>query len=831
MNSTFDSPKFGLIRNMDNRGMPKGDMSMNMSTSDMRRFLNNSNETTSYKHSVMDETATDVLTTKQKTNSLYGHFLEILQSRTNDSEVFETVQDLIAACSDTIDEIEKFQRHGQHTNRQEYNWLNQERNTWRLLYALYQDRLITQKEAMDYDDAPLMGSEKMIVENLYRNNANLREYQLIVDWLEQCADEKEIPQIGLYTDQTISWENTLHQLQNKDRPLFGRGREIVKSMDPDAMIRERLPLHDLDMEDEARLSKQILIEMRKGQIENAQSLCTHCGQSWRAALLEGWRLHHDPNYDQSNTDTKLAVEGNPHRDLWKKLAWMMAENKNLDEYTRANVGILCGHLESVLLPLGQSWVDLLWGYLKTQIDIRVEGEIRSCSTKSHLDMPEKYWNGKMSLEQIFEELSAHKSDTIRVAAENPVNIVQKFLILDDIPELMRHIDAWISADKIGPQMLRFLTHVVLFMRQIGRPHHEDVADRVIKAYVECLIELGERQSVAFYTVAVPNEVQLVLYSKYLQTIHGTDERKLALEEANNVGLDIQAITCYTVESIRNEQLNENEQKQLCSYIGEGDLNKISALEWLTFYQEQRGELLWQANSMIRSFLAENKIECVRNTFKIVPQDSIQQIVANYGSRDNLPYKEECSIKEYLCHQTYLKAIDGYNDWTKLYHSKPKEPQSLAANANFTDKVAAEHKEQIYKSELERWNINLIDQTKTARDLLFAVLQFPENYLVDPDAEKMLDDDEHYSWSHRSIQLESLRKLCIPEVVLLLHKVLHLAGEYKECVRLADELANESRQLYKVYSKHKLAELIGKISESSLALMNAKMDPWGYTIDV
>lgn len=399
----------------------------------------------------------------------------------------------------------------------------------------------------------------------------------------------------------------------------------------------------------------------------------------------------------------------------------MADNKSLDEYTRANVGILCGHLEAVLIPLGHSWVDLLWGYLKTQIDIRVEGEIRSCSTKSHLDMPEKYWSGKMSLEQIFDELSAHKSDTIRLTAENPVNVVQKFLILDDIPEMMRHIDAWISAGKIDSQMLRFLTHIVLFMRQIGRPHHEDVADRVIKAYVECLIELGERQSVAFYTVAVPAEVQLVLYSKFLQTIQNTEDRKLALEEASNVGLDIQAITCYTVESIRNEQFSENEQKQLCSYIGEMDLNKISALEWLTFYPEQRGELLWQANSMVRSFLAENKIECVRKTFKMVPQDSIQQIVANFGSRDMLPYKEQYSIKEYLCHQTYLKAIDGYNDWTKLYHSKPKEPLSLGSNANFTEKIAAEHKEQIYKSELERWNINLIDQTKS-------MFGFPFNWL-------------------------------------------------------------------------------------------------------
>lgn len=166
----------------------------------------------------------------------------------------------LAACSDTIDEIERFERHGQHANRSEYRWLNQERNTWKLLYALYQDRLITQKEAMDYDDSPLMGSEKMIVENLYRSNANLREYQLIVDWLEQCAEESETtPQIGLYTDETISWENTLHQLQNKDRPVFGSGREIVKSMDPDAMTRERLPLHDLDMEDQARLSKQVCL--------------------------------------------------------------------------------------------------------------------------------------------------------------------------------------------------------------------------------------------------------------------------------------------------------------------------------------------------------------------------------------------------------------------------------------------------------------------------------------------------------------------------------------------------------------------------------------------
>lgn len=96
MNSTLDSPKFGLIRNKDHRGSAKPDISITMSTSEIRRFMNNSNETlTSFKHSIMEDSS-DVLTSKQKTNLLYGHFLEILQSRTNDSEVFETVQDLIA---------------------------------------------------------------------------------------------------------------------------------------------------------------------------------------------------------------------------------------------------------------------------------------------------------------------------------------------------------------------------------------------------------------------------------------------------------------------------------------------------------------------------------------------------------------------------------------------------------------------------------------------------------------------------------------------------------------------------------------------------------------
>lgn len=317
------------------------------------------------------------------------------------------------------------------------------------------------------------------------------------------------------------------------------------------------------------------------------------------------------------------MEGNPRRDLWKQLAWRTADRKTLDEATRAIVGILCGHLKAAIAPLSNSWADLLWAYLKVQIDIRVESEIRSCSARSHLDMPDAYWSGKMSLEQIFNELEAHESRMVHASARNPMNIIQKYLILDNMPALMNAIDGWLAeSNRLDGQMLRFLTHLVLFMRQVGRGHQDDVGDRVIKSYVERLIELGDSQLVAFYTAAVPGDLQTVLFAKYLKTLEDSVSRRAALDEGQTVGLDVATITCYTVETIRSEpnaNMLDSSNLQQAGSISAADSRKISALEWLTFYAEQKGELLWQANAMIRTFLAQSKVECVRMAFKVSPK--------------------------------------------------------------------------------------------------------------------------------------------------------------------------------------------------------------------
>lgn len=84
-------------------------------------------------------------------------------------------------------------------------------------------------------------------------------------------------------------------------------------------------------------------------------------------------------------------------------------------------------------------------------------------------------------------------------------------------------------------------------------------------------------------------------------------------------------------------------------------------------------------------------------------------------------------------------------------------------------------------------------------------------------------------SQRRRELESLCTLCIPEVALLIHQVSVLSGDPQGSMLLADVLASERYGLYKVFSKEKLRELLDKISEACIELLQQSKDPWGYTV--
>ncbi|XP_076668164.1 nuclear pore complex protein Nup107 [Andrena cerasifolii] len=777
-------------------------------------------------------------------SKLYYDFLHSIQMNFSQAQVFDTVADFIQNCTDTLDIMRGMQSKVEisDVSKEEIS-LENERNTWRLIYCLYQNRIHSVNYPIPMEDDSVENdtyiSEKLVIENLFKTESYIREYQLIIDWLEKNALDQadKYPTTEHFTDKTLAWENTVRQLltyKDKDQIPFRSSRPLVSSLDPDAPIREGKSLHDLDREDDARLEKRMFIEVRCGRLQKAQALAEHCGQPWKAACLQGWIPHHDPNYKNPLSDTKLPIEGNPNRSLWKLCAWELSQDKRVGQFYRAIYASLCGNVQQ-MQPVASSWQDALWAYMKALLDIKVETEMRDIVVKSFTDMPEDYWKNEISLEDVFNELQASKNPIIREQANEPDHLIQKYLILDQIPKLMDEIEFMIDTRTCDPHFVRFLGHLIYFFRQIGKNVNDKVGDKVLLAYVRVLIEMDDPVLIAFYTAMLPQEAQVTNYASYLEVIQDYEQRKKCLAAAEDANLNVEAITKLVVERIRSKNVDVD-TTDLKGTITEADMEKINALDWLIFYQSQREEALWQTNALVRYFLSNERVDAARKAFNKIPPDSIESVMSEYPTLEgtlanlnltnNLSNRASSAIREYLCYKTYLDAQEGFAEWFSHYHhGKPTSLEALPPYATFTEKVAYEHKKAQYNVEMERWKCTMQHHTKAVKQLFFNVLLFPDGgWLVDSSNNDEPCTPEELSREH---QLKKLRELCIPKVMLLLHSVMSEMNEHAGCIQLADTLASEQYQLYKVFPKWKLREVFKKICESSITLLDQKKDPWGY----
>lgn len=188
-------------------------------------------------------------------------------------------------------------------------------------------------------------------------------------------------------------------------------------------------------------------------------------------------------------------------------------------------------------------------------------------------------------------------------------------------------------------------------------------------------------------------------------------RKQCLDAAENVGLQIDEITKYTVKTIRNRRSSDDTPLQ--GNISNLDALKILALDYLMYNPRQGSEALWQANFLVRSFLSQGNIEAARASFnKVTPEilGFLKGVDIMFDT--TLPLKDQCSVREYFCLKAYLESQDVFNDWFQhFHHGKPHPPSPLQSGPTFTEKVAMDHKKKQYEAELDRWSIALQHQTE------------------------------------------------------------------------------------------------------------------------
>ena len=454
---------------------------------------------------------------------------------------------------------------------------------------------------------------------------------------------------------------------------------ICSSLDSDAPIREKRPVHHLDKEDDDRLYRQIFRLVRSGQFDEGKRLAERQGHHWLSAVLDGMQLYHDPNYEQPDvSDDQLVVqpiEGNITRDLWKLVCWKSAKVEGILHSEKALFAILSGNLQNVLTsPFCQTWEDGLWAYLRCSLDAYIESHLRDTIVpnpeympRSTVDLPDEYWANMKDIREIFSALEATNLGVSSLIEEKCHHVVQRHLIIDDLNALIEHMHHWscilidlfqkkieqgdkykrtLSRDDyileeteakiIAPHMIRFFTHLVLALKNFGQIYREELCTSIIEKYIIYLIHNQQNQMVTRYCSFLPKKSQIEMMSKLMSEIENPSKRKMILIEAKAANLDINEITTNLVNSLRTKLPEREALSELVSHTTEEDKKKINALDWLLMEESdfitcQYEEALKQANALMRIFLLMRKIEAAFETFKKLPIDIIDKVykVSNF----------------------------------------------------------------------------------------------------------------------------------------------------------------------------------------------------------
>lgn len=825
--------------------------------------------------------------------SVFSAFLDKMKDLRMEHQVFELLSGYEEICADQVSLLSRLTKKvkpgGSSDCLATLEHLENERATWQLVRLLYTDRLsiasTSADDSMDVTATSGISSspkinvgEKEVADRLFDSDSEVRQVQIVIDWLEALEKEKMedfYEKVEFFTDKAEAWENTLHSLQ-RTRGGANVPRGHVTELDPDASVRQNKSLADLDREDESRLQRYLFALVRSGQFDKAQNVCHHVGQSWKAATLEGWRLHHDPNFEALAPDGQpLPTEGNPLRRLWKSAAWMMADDDRVALYERALYAALTGNLIT-MLKVVDSWEDALWSYCRTLVDQRTEETLEtqampfaSLITQS---LPPRYSEKELSIDQIFEEMEKINWNK-KVSRPSKMQQVQSYIISGDIDGLLDVMHGWLTEDplededgnvgddiddsnRLTPHLIRFMAHLVLFLRSAGLcSAGDELGVALILKYVEVLIASKMTDLVATFTSHLPTTTQAEVYAAFLEGVSEDGERRRVLELGRDVGLDVRTITKMVVDNIRQQAEEEDgglmgaaspivEARQGDTHgilslaetrMTPMDETRISSLDWLLYDPLQRAEALKATNTLCRALLLQRKVSAARDAFTKLPTNVLEEISDNWSSElggiaaiDSLPPEDENAVREYFCIKAYLEAVASFDEWFQLFHrGKPEPPATLNFNATFTEKIAQEQALKAFDTEHARWERQLGEQSNETVERIYNVLIFVDGgWMVDA-----RQPDEHDSISSQRLQqMSRLREQCLPSLTLLLHSLFSATHRHHDALHLADVIAGERHALYKVFRKKELQDFLHHLRKSSLSMLEQEgVDAFGFAV--
>ncbi|CAL8093351.1 unnamed protein product [Calicophoron daubneyi] len=307
-----------------------------------------------------------------------------------------------------------------------------------------------------------------------------------------------------------------------------------------------------------------------------------------------------------------------------------------------------------------------------------------------------------------------------------------------------------TKDPVVCHALRFMAHLVLFLKAVEPDIQDEPCAQILKAYLSVLIVDHRIDLIADYTATLPSiNMRIDWYSAFLTDITIPAERERCLTLASSAGFDIQRLTRAVVRLLRQRQpvpmfdplsnggamtlvdstlstgLASLLQEEKLGKLTETDRMRILAMDWLFYDPRQRGEALVVANSLLRVFVAMNCLKAAQQVLSKLPLGTLghaKMICTNLGP----PIWLLNTIREHECLVMYLDSQEAFADWFKQAHSKrpiaPPDTGTSVSNVygtrGLTQRLQAEEAKKSYEAQLERWHHELQLDTDVSYTELF-----------------------------------------------------------------------------------------------------------------
>lgn len=525
-----------------------------------------------------------------------------------------------------------------------------------------------------------------------------------------------------------------------------------------------------------------------------------------------------------------------NRRLWKSMCLHMSSNKSLPTYEQALYGALAGEISSVL-PVCYTWEDYLWCHINSIFENEVDRILESSQSGyywAHKSLPpikdpgvntsdggylpsslestniasqnlpvpsqdEAQPDIKLAMNKAFDKILRSEQPHLAESARNPFHVAQMWLAINKINDLfITFSDRLKSASEdLSKQhlshLLRFFSHLILFLRSIDENVDPEASNAILRAYVHVLEIENRHNLIAFYVAELLPESGVETYAKYLISLGPSADllaRRVALLRALEHGLDLSRVACtavkLTLQDIARASLSSNPEHGLNRFshqLTDKQKELIRSLEWLIMDPVTYRDALVQANSLARYFLTAGHPNAAREVVRSIPADVLSHVAQGKdpleeSGAENTLENTHNEILEFTHYRDFFNCLELHVQVDEILSQRPVDGAVKSEFQAFTQALE-EMCDQLYTAVVS------ILSSEWLQDIQFNTTEIQE---------------EDTTSRRRIAELNLIRNIYIPELVFRLHGALVDSGTYiitnlRRALELATLVANESYKNY------------------------------------